>query len=105
MTAKWASEDETFIELSADSCTLSNFNRIGTIYLASYNANGALMNIKTVQIMPSVEIQSISAEVAERSVKYFKEHRFETEGAAKVSVFLWDVSMTALCESDNISLN
>ena len=63
------------------------------------------MNIKTVQIMPSVEIQSISAEVAEGSVIYFKEHGFETEDAAKVSAFLWDVSMTALCESDSISLN
>ena len=105
LTAKWASEDETFIELSADSCTLSNFNRIGTVYLASYNANGALMNIKTVQIMPPVEIQSISAEVAEGSVIYFKKHGFETEGAAKISAFLWDVSMTDLCESDSISLN
>lgn len=55
--------------------------------------------------MPPVEIQSISAEVAKGSVIYFKEHGFETEGAAKVSAFLWDVSMTALCESDSISLN
>ena len=65
------------------------------------------MNIKTVSInnMPTVEIQTISAENAEGSVIYFKEIGFETEGAAKISAFLWSESMTALCESDSISLN
>ena len=85
MTARWAKEGETAVELSKNACEVTEFSGNALVVLASYDASGTVIDTKFVP-------------VKEDAVISFAEIGLNTEKAAKVKVFLWNGRIKPLCE-------
>ena len=92
LTAKWTEYGNAFIYLTEDGYTVSGPFGTGVICLASYDNSGALLD-------------TAIAEVSEGAgQQLFSDINFVTEGAAKISAFMWNKNMNPLCDKATIKL-